>query len=464
MKTIMKSLFLSVLLLLILIVNGCAVNVPLKVDARQDMVRLMPPDKRKIPATVGIYIKDDLRNYQFKQPKMGFTFYMNVGEYITEIGKEMGGVMFDKSILIDRLPPYNFAEKPLVDAVVEPDIIYVYGNAIGNLSGYIDTSIKFRVKAYDLSGKEIWAGVGNGTNKSGQMDFVDTFLGHMDKVGEVGYRAGLHAAERIINNFYSAPPKELIYFYDADELPDHKINGRVSDPRKYQATWKRGNLFFEKKQYAQALYYLRVANDLAPEDIKTLYELGVCCAYCEQKEEAIKNLKTVTQLAPSSQESAKAEKWLKQIEEPLKIGVVNFSSQPDSGDFCDYATSCMIDALKNSNMYGLIVIDPHRNVQDTLKEADRKEALIVVSPSISKISELTGEKKEATDVATEYKVSMSIKIYSVKKKKLRDTIEIDESINYMKNNTDDEKKIIMEDLIKRGMNKLPYRLLEKDII
>ena len=58
----------------ILFLTGCAVNVPLKVDAKRDMMKFMPPDKKKIPATVGMYVKDDLRGLPVSAAKDGHDF------------------------------------------------------------------------------------------------------------------------------------------------------------------------------------------------------------------------------------------------------------------------------------------------------------------------------------------------------------------------------------------------------
>ena len=209
-SSLFRKLFAILISFMLASLCGCVHTVPLEVKPKGDIARVFEV-RNKIPANAGVYFNPELKNYVFKQDKMGMTFQMEVGKYFVPIGTQMAEAMFDKVILVDSLPPYRGSYKPDVEGVLEPEIIYAYGDAVGTLSGNIVVKLTVRLKAYDLNGNVIWQRDVTGEAQSEKMDFVSQFLGGMGKIGEVGYNAGFQAAEKFLKEYDANPPKELLY-------------------------------------------------------------------------------------------------------------------------------------------------------------------------------------------------------------------------------------------------------------
>ena len=192
-------------------------HLPLRTDVSRDLA-LALPRQSIIPAKVGIYIADDLKHYVYTQQKLGMLFRMNVGEYLVPISRQMVGSLFQDAVYVSQAPPYLGANKPDVEAVVVPEVLYCYGNAIGIASGTIEAAITLRITAYDLSGRVLWQDERTGTSQSGTLNFVTTFLAGMDQVGKVAYAAALRAALNIIKDFEKRPPKELYSLLEIKRL------------------------------------------------------------------------------------------------------------------------------------------------------------------------------------------------------------------------------------------------------
>ncbi len=201
---------------------------------------------------------------------------MNVGEYLVPISRQMVGSLFQDAVYVSQAPPYLGANKPDVEAVVVPEVLYCYGNAIGIASGTIEAAITLRITAYDLSGRVLWQDERTGTSQSGTLNFVTTFLAGMDQVGKVAYAAALRAALNIIKDFEKRPPKELYSLLEIKRLATLTNQSNISDFALYQSYYHKGLHQFTNKTYFQALYSFERAERLAPDDLSTKFYVAVC--------------------------------------------------------------------------------------------------------------------------------------------------------------------------------------------
>lgn len=456
-------------LLLCTVLAGCVYNVPLVVDPHRDMSRAFPETK-KIPAKVGVYISDDLKRYVPRQQKMGIIFQMNIGEYLPPIGLQMGAAMFDEVIPVHTLPPYGGNYRPDVEAVVEPEILYCYGNAVGTLSGYIETKVKIRVTAYDLSGRIIWRHEALGENRSREMNFVDTFLGGMKGVGQVGYQAAFAAAVRIIDDFNARPPKELYSLLELKNMASLHNRGNLSNFELHKRYYGIGRSQYEKKNYYQALYSFEKASGLNPSDSLTIFYIGACSAYIGNKERAIEAFTRVLAMNPNGQEAADSRGWLKLLKEPLKIAVVG----PGRGNsITSFFTASLRQALIDSRFYELTDANDLKPPASTtsrnewnafLERSAQKGVKVVIINDIESFSQkVRVGHVPPGDFATEHIFKISSKAYSAKKKDVRADIKIIERITTITEQSAEEERDIRGRLVKTGAQKLVRRLLEHDI-
>jgi tetratricopeptide (TPR) repeat protein len=74
-----------------------------------------------------------------------------------------------------------------------------------------------------------------------------------------------------------------------------------------------GYIYFEKKNYSQAIEYLEKAVESAPQNAESTYYLG--CSYDKigEKEKARELLSRVIEIAPQSEYAREAEKKIKKI-------------------------------------------------------------------------------------------------------------------------------------------------------
>ncbi len=264
-------LFLSVFLINL---TGCAFKVPLKVDPAADMQRTFG-NKNKIPVKVGLYIDDETKKYNYRQQKLGMTFFMQAGDFLHSISKVMSEQMFEEVVYVNSLPPYDDSYRPEVEAVVTPELLYCYGDAVGTTSGYIIANAVSQVTAYDLSGNVVWQNRASGSQKSGNKDFVASFLGGMADIGEIGYQAAFNSAVKIVDEFYASPPQKLL-----DLLAAKNVIATVSSSDSsalFENYYEKGKSNFLKKNYQQALYCFIEASKYESKTTPSIdYFIGSC--------------------------------------------------------------------------------------------------------------------------------------------------------------------------------------------
>jgi tetratricopeptide (TPR) repeat protein len=74
-----------------------------------------------------------------------------------------------------------------------------------------------------------------------------------------------------------------------------------------------GTIYFQKKDYLQAIEYLEKAAEMSPRNVEVIYYLGLSYAKIGEKEKALTSFTKVLELAPQSDFALKAEKELKKI-------------------------------------------------------------------------------------------------------------------------------------------------------
>lgn len=74
-----------------------------------------------------------------------------------------------------------------------------------------------------------------------------------------------------------------------------------------------GYIYFEKKNYSQAIEYLERAAEMSPQNVEAYYYLGLSYDKIGLKEKAITSFTKVLELAPQSEFAREAEKELKKI-------------------------------------------------------------------------------------------------------------------------------------------------------
>lgn len=458
----------SLVVLVVVMLCGCVHNVPLAVDPAKDMIQALPKTK-KIPVKVGMYFSEDLKTYIYKQQKMGMTFQMKVGEYLPPIAISMGTAMFEEVIPVNSIPPYNGGYNPDVEAIVVPEILYSYGNAVGTLSGYIEGKVLMRITAYDLGGKVLWQDQAMGESRSREMSFVGTFLGGMEEVGKTGYDAAFKGAVKIIKDFNARPPKELYSLLDIKGVAKIRNARNISDFDIFQNYYKKGEFQYDHKNYYQALYSFEKALKLNPADQSTLMFIGMCYTYTGAKYKALEKFKSVVDLAPKSKDATDAKEWIKLLKEPLKIGILNSTADGDHG----LNKELISQALLDSNMYELIDVanirppastKSQKEWKDFLARCAQKDIKVVIINDIETFaSKVNIEQAPSGDFATEYLVKISSLAYATKKKAIKAAIKITERTSTIREKNLADVIAIKTQLLKSAADKLVLRLIENDV-
>jgi tetratricopeptide (TPR) repeat protein len=395
---------------------------------------------------------------------------MDVGKYFVPIGMQMASALFDEAMEVSSLPPYMGAYKPDVEAVIEPEILYAYGDAIGTLAGHVEAKVRVRVKGYDLSGKVVWEGEALGESRSDRMDFVSTFLVGMDKPGQVGYQAGLAAAQKIVNDFNVSKPAALYALLEMKEVSKSKTGKSQPSSQLFDKYYQKGMYQFEKKNFQQALYGFQQAEKVNNADLLTPFYVGLCCMYTGQKAQAVGNLNQVLSRNPRDQKlNADCKKWLQRLNDPLKIGLVLMRGSKNS--FSTDENRAVIQALTDSRMYEIVEVknsdstdvltDPTK-LNPYLDACARRGIKIVLFVQTEKDSRhLTAVSLPEGDTATEVTVTTKVEAYGTGKRKAIAEFTLTETAARMQPMTNTE--MISSALLKRSSDRMVLSLLENDL-
>jgi hypothetical protein len=423
--------------------------------------QLSLPETKRIPLKVGLYLREDLRRYVYRQQKMDITFQTNVGEHVTLMCKQLASKMFKDVIFVDSLPPYSDRYRPDVEAVVEPEILYFYGNAIGTASGRIEAAVKIRITAYDLAGKILWQDEAVGESRSEQINLV-------------GYRAAFNAATRIIEDFSEKPPRELHSLLEAESIATLRNQRNISNFEMFKEYYEKGQYQFRRKNFHQALSSFEKAESIDPGDPLTKFYVGVCLFYTAQREKGAEKFRQVVKQSPGTQEAKDSAKWLDLLKEPLKIGTVVLDMGKGAKNPAIMPADNVINTtIKKSPMYELVNVGdlmPPPDVSATkslnqfLEKSAKNGAVIILYMTVNDLtSRVPIQHKSSGDMADEFSVRLATKAFSTRKKQLRTEIAVIERTSTLVPKTNQEEDAIKEQLLIKGTEKLVLRLLENDI-
>jgi tetratricopeptide (TPR) repeat protein len=465
-----KIPLLIIALLIVAMFAGCTHTVVSRPEAATDgqQPQLSLPQTKRIPIKVGLYLSEDLRRYVYKEQKLDITLQMKVGEYVTPISRQLASKMFKDFISVDSLPPYTGQDRPDVEAVVEPEILYFYGNAIGTRPGNIEASIKMRITTYDLAGKIVWQDEAVGESQS------DTSLRGMEEVGRTVYRSVFNAATRVINDFNDRPPRELHSFLETEKIATLRNQRNISNFEMFKEYYEKGQYQFKRKNFHQALLSFEKAASINPGDPLTKFYVGVCLFYTAQKDKAAEEFRQVVKQSPGTQEAKDSAKWLDLLKEPLKIGTVILDMGKGArGPTVMPADNAINATIRKSPAYEVVNVDdlkPPADVSATqslnqfLEKAAKNDAVIILYITVSDLTNrLPIQQKGSGDVAEEFSVRLVTKVFSTRKKQQRTEIVVAERTSTLVPKTKQQEGAIKEQLLKRGTEKLVLRLLENDI-
>lgn len=453
-------------LILISTFYGCAYNLPSASNPNNEACR-MSPESKKTHARVGIYLNDDFREYDYKRRLLGTTFRMRVGDSLYAILPQMtSAMMLGDTVTVKSLPPYDDNYRPDVDAVMEPEILYAYGNVAGTVAGNVGARIIMRMTIYDLDGRVLWQDTATGISRSGELDLAGNYLGILENADRIAYEAAFSAAARITNDFNNSRRKGLSITGEIQGPPASYNNSKFSDIALFRHYYDSGRLQYENKRFYQALISFEKAMDANPADLSTLFYLAACYTYTGQKNMAVLEFSKFRELTESPPEIRDAEKWMSLLERPLRIGVVP-AGPGDEGH------SILKRVLADSGMYEVNELPGLKISAADSKDAEfdkfldeclEKGMRIVI---LENIDYTAGKAVKASpagaDTATDYVARITAKVYSTKKKELKTEIRIDERETSIRKESRAGEQAIKDRLFERGAKELVLRLLENDI-
>lgn len=450
-------------------ISGCAYNVPLVVDPVKD-IHPSQLARKKMPIKVGMYLSNDLKQYIYKQQRMGTTFQMRVGEYLPAVAMIMGSTMFDDVVLVNSLPPYDDSYRPDVEAVIRPEILFCYANAVGDFSGYITAKAKLRITAYDLGGNVLWQDEAIGESQSENMDFVNSYLTGMEEAGKTGYQAAFSAGTHIINDFYAKPPQELFSLLEIKKAENLRNWGALPDSELFKELYQKGRFQYDKKNYYQSLYFFAKASSLAPDEPAALFYTAASYTHTGDKRRALKTFEELINKKTSGQAVSDSKKWIQRLNDPLKIGIIGGNKSNSLG----LSNGAIQSALINSGMYNIIEtaeLAPSHNPVTTsdfsrfLDQCYKKGVRVVIWHDVDSFSnKAQSNYYGGEDVATEHGVNILAKVYSTKKKLLKTEILINERSSALQEQTVEEVIKTKQQLLQIGAKKLVLQLLKNDIL
>jgi tetratricopeptide (TPR) repeat protein len=444
--------------ILIITFYGCAHNFPSAAEPNGEACRAYPESK-KMKARVGIYLNDDLRGYGYKRRLLGVTFMMHVGDSLSAILPQMtSAMMLGDVVAVKSLPPYDDNYRPDVDAVIEPDILYAYGNIAGTVTGHVDAKIRMRV---------LWQDAARGVSRSGELNLAGNYLGILEKADKTAYEAAFSAAARITDDFNNSHPKGLSTTGEV-QIPGQPANKtKLSDIALFRQYYRSGRLQYENRRFYQALLSFEKAMNVNPADLSTLFYQAACYTYTGQKNMAIVKFRKFRELTESAPEIRDAEKWMALLDKPLRIGIVPAS--PGHGEMHGVLQRVLTDSrmYEVNNLTGLKIpsLDSKTAAFDKFLDKCLKKGMrIVILDNVGyTVSKAVKDPLGKGDAATDYIVGITAKVYSTKKKELKTEIRIDERASAVKKKSKAEEQAIKEQLLRKGAQKLVLRLLENDI-
>jgi tetratricopeptide (TPR) repeat protein len=444
-------------LIIAIVISGCAYNVPPVADSSENTAQSQHSLK-KMPIKAGVYLNDELKRYIYQRQNMGATLQMTVGEYVSSIAMTVGSALFDEVIPVNTLPPYDDNDKPDIQAVIKPEILFYDANVVGDFSESIRAKTKLRMTVYDLGGNIIWQDEAIAESRSRNNDFVSNLFGGTKAAGEAGYQAVSAAADKIIGDFYAKPPQEFFDLIDIAQAENLNNQGRLPDAKLFEKLYAKGQSQYDKKKYYQSLNLFTKALLMRPYEPAALFYTGASYTRTGEKAKALKRFAEVIKNKSLGQEAADAKKWIERLNDPLKIGVIDKSNRYESD------SRIIQDHLVNTGMYKLVNVAPllpakknSSGFSQFLGKCAQKGVKIIIQHDIDSSTEQVSS--NGADVATEQTVKISAKVFSTRKKQLKTELRIIETSSTMSEQTEEERQRLLE----RGAKRLVLQLLKEDI-
>jgi tetratricopeptide (TPR) repeat protein len=463
--------FLIRMIILTCLFSGCVHDVPPAIAPDGATTCQTRVQTRKMQAKVGIYLNDDLRKYVYRRKTMGVTFMMNIGESLSPILTQMGSAITSKDVvMVDSLPPYSHDYRPDVDAVIEPEIVYCYGNVTGTVTGHIDAKVIMRMTVYDIDGDVLWQDEATGVNRSGELNLPGNYLGILENADKTGYGAVFSAASKLVDDLTAAHPGGL-YTVDTFETPRAPVSeSSVPDMELFEQYYRSGRFQYEKRHFCQALRSFEEASILNPGDLSTLFYLSACYTYTGNKNKALNGFRKFYALCQTNQEADDATKWITLLEVPLKIALVS----PDGAHGMDREDLLIQRSLTDSGMYAIVkpggmegrpfsAMTPPE-FDHFLDECHDKGIKIVLVGAVDyKVTKAVTEGPDDADAALDHIVTLSVRAYSTNKKELRTEITITEKASTIGETNMAEEAAIEKQLLERSGTRLVLKLLKNEI-
>ena len=465
-----------VVLSIAVIFSGCTYTGIVKPEGMTEVqqTRLDFPETKKIPLSVGLYLGEDLRKYVYERQKTTMTLQMNVGETVALVSRQMAAKMFKEVALVDSLPPYTDGYRPDVEAVVEPEILYFDGDATGAVSGHIEAVVRMRITTYDLAGKILWQDEAVGKSRSGQVNLIGTFMTGMEEVRKTTHQAAFNAATRVINDFNDKPPREVYSLVETEKMPTLTNQRNISNFDMFKEYYEKGQFQFKRKNYYQAMRSFIQAENIDPGDLSAKFYVGTCLFYTAQRDKAAEKFRQVVKQGPNTQEAKDSAKWLDLLKKPLKIGtVVSGVGRGDKYPVMMPDENPVNTTIRKSSMYELVNlaelkppvdVTQAKSLDQFLERSAKKDAVIILYITVTdRTSRIPMQHKSSGEIADEFSVRLTAKIFSTRKKQQRTEIVITEGTNTLLYKRNQEEDAIIDQLLKRGTEKLILRLLENEI-
>lgn len=118
---------------------------------------------------------------------------------------------------------------------------------------------------------------------------------------------------RSIVPFVNEYNKALKYYLKALDLIEASPSSAGNTEINIYLNTRIGYIYFEKKNYSQAIEYLEKAKEMSPQNVEANYYLGLSYDKIGEEEKAREYLARVIELAPQSEFAREAEKKLKKI-------------------------------------------------------------------------------------------------------------------------------------------------------
>jgi hypothetical protein len=433
------------------------------------------PDTGLIHVRAGIYLGGQLKEYVYRRQRGDQAIQINIGEQLVAVSRQMSSTLFHDAVFVEALPPLAGDYGDDIRAVVRPEITYFGVSATDaktDSAGPVKAMVRMRVTIYDLDGKMLWRDEAWGEGTGVSVNPARGAEGRQEEMEKIAYRALFSAASKTINDFNTQVPVGLYASLGPGELFAKKSMAGLSDADLAGIYREQGETELKRRNFHQALYWLKKSDRMSPGDILTSFYVGVCSVYVGQKTRGLEKFKQVIGDNPDSLMAKDSAKWVEAIRNPLKMGVVVIDRANRSGilpgDNVVYRTikeSRAYETVDVGNLKPTIDLTNREEFKAFLDRCVRKGLTLVVYVYTDRL-EITPMHKEVVegDSAREYITTATAHVFSTKKKRMHSHVSVQENSSVLAENTEEEREAIRNELLKRASGRLVLKLLGRDIL